>query len=202
MPPCTWMQSWAQCCAATGARVAATAAANSKALLSEPSSARLVDGAGGVPHRGGGPLGVGDHLGALVLDGLELADRPAELLADLGVGRRGVGGPAGDADGLGGQQRRHQRPCAAAAQVAQHAVVADLDGIGAHVRDRSQRVDAPHGLDLELVGVEDHPLLAAVDRPPAAPAPTPGRPAGTARTSPRMTSASPWRVAVRPESMA
>ena len=123
----------------------------------------LVDGAGGVPHRRGGPLGVGDHLGALVLDGLELADRPAELLADLGVRRGGVGGPARDADGLGGQQRRHQRTRQGPAQVAQHAVVADLDGVGAHMGQRPQRVDALNGLDLQLVGVEHHPLFAAVD---------------------------------------
>ena len=66
---------------------------------------RLVEGTGGVPHRGGGAFGGRDHLGAAVLDGLELADRPAELLADLGVLRRGVGRPPGDADRLGGQQR-------------------------------------------------------------------------------------------------
>ena len=158
------MQSWVQRCAATGANVAATAAANSKALSSEPDRfAVLVDGAGGVPHRGGGPLGVGDHLGALVLDGLELADGPAELLADLGVRRGGVGGPARDADGLRGQQRGHQRARQSPAEVAQHTVVADLDGVGAHMGQRPQRVDALDGFDLQLVGVEHHPLFAAVD---------------------------------------
>ena len=159
------MQSWVQRCAATGANVAATAAANSKALSRHFGIAftRLVDGAGGVPHRGGGPLGVGDHLGALVLDGLELADRTAELFADLGVRRRGVGGPARDADGLRGQQRGHQRAGQGPAQVAQHAVVADLDGVGAHMGQRSQRVDTLDGFDLQLVGVEHHPLFAAVD---------------------------------------
>ena len=99
-----------------------------------------------------------------MLDGLELTDRPAELLADLGVRRRGVGGPARDADRLGRQQGGHQRTGQRAAQVAQHAIVADLDGVGAHMRQRSQRVDAVDGLDLQLVGVEDHPLFAAVDR--------------------------------------
>ena len=34
MPPCTWMQSCAQCWAAAGARLAATAAANSYAVCS------------------------------------------------------------------------------------------------------------------------------------------------------------------------
>ena len=46
----------------------------------------------------------------------------------------------------------------------QHAVVADLDGVGAHMGQRPQRVDALDGFDLQLVGVEHHPLLAAVDR--------------------------------------
>ncbi len=124
---------------------------------------RLVDRAGGVPDRGGGPLGLGDHPCALVLDGLELSDRATELLADLRVLGGGVGGPAGDADALGGQQRRHQGPGELAAQAGQHLVVADLDGVGAHVGDRPQRVDALDRLDLELVGVEDDPFLAAVD---------------------------------------
>ncbi len=124
----------------------------------------LVDRAGGVPHRRGRPLGVGDHLGALVLDGLELADRPAELLADLRVGGRGVGGPARDADALGGQQGGHQRAGVTAAEVGQHAVVADLDGVGADMGQGPQRVNALDGFDLQLVGVEHHPLLAAVDR--------------------------------------
>ena len=70
-----------------------------------------------------------------------------------------------------------------AAQVGQHAVVADLDGVGAHVGQRAQRVDALDGLDLELVGVEDDPLLAAVDRRRAAPAATPAR--RRARRAPR-----------------
>ena len=96
---------------------------------------RLVDGARGIPDGRGGALGVGDHLGALVLDGLELTDRPAELLADLGVCRRGVGGPPRDADGLRRQQRRHQRTGEGPAQVAQHAVVADLDGVRADMGD-------------------------------------------------------------------
>ncbi len=126
--------------------------------------AGFVDGTGGVPHRGGRPLGVRDHLRTLVLDGLELPDRPAELLADLGVRRRGVGGPPGHADRLRGQQGGHQRAGEDPAQVAQHAVVADLHGIGADMSHRSQRVDAAHGFDLQLVGVDHHPLFAAVDR--------------------------------------
>ena len=158
------MQSWAQRCAAAGASVAATAAANSNALSLRIAFARLVDGAGGVPHRGGRPLRIRDHLRALVLDGLELPDRPAELLADLGVGRCGVGRPPRHPDRLGGQQRRHKRAGKCAAQIAQHPVVTDLDGVRADVRERSQRVDTADRLDLQCGGVEHHPLLAAVDR--------------------------------------
>ena len=97
----------------------------------------FVDGASGVPHRGGCPFGVGDHQGALVLDGLELTDRPAELLADLGIRRRGVRRPSRDADALRGQQRRYQGPRVATTQVVQHAVVADLDGVGADIGQRA-----------------------------------------------------------------
>ena len=41
--------------------------------------------AGRVPRRGGGQLGVHQHVGAVVLDRLEGGDHPAELLALLGV---------------------------------------------------------------------------------------------------------------------
>ena len=154
------MQSWVQLWAAAGASVAATAAANSRCglRLFDP----FVDGAGGVPHRRGRPLGAGHHLGTLVLDRLELTDGPAELLTDLGVGRRGVGGPARDADGLGRQQRGRDGLRGVDAQVAQHAVLADLDGACANMGDRPQRVHACDLLDFELAGVEHHPHGADV----------------------------------------
>ena len=49
------------------------------------------------------------------------------------------------------------------AEIAQHRIVTDLDGVGAHMRDRSQRVDAADRLDFELVGAQHDPLFAAVD---------------------------------------
>ena len=55
----------------------------------------------GVPHHGTRLLHSNKKVGALVLDGLELADGPAELFAHLGVGRRRVEAPAGEADGFG-----------------------------------------------------------------------------------------------------
>ncbi len=65
-------------------------------------------GAGGVGGGHLGLLGAAQHLRAQVLDGLEAADRLAELLAHLGVGDRGVQRPSGDAGGLGRQHGRGQ----------------------------------------------------------------------------------------------
>ncbi len=157
------MQSWVQRCAATGRERCRHRGGELESAVFRVTFAELVDGAGGVPHRCGRPFGVGDHLGALVLDGLELSDRPAELLPDLGICRRGVGGPPRHADRLGRQQGRHQGAGEDPAQVAQHAVVADLHGVGADVCHRSQRVHALDGFDLQLVGVEHDPLITAVD---------------------------------------
>ena len=66
----------------------------------------VVDGARRVPRRGPGELDPAEHVGALVLHALELADRTPELDAILGVRRRGVDAPLREADELGGEQRR------------------------------------------------------------------------------------------------
>ena len=100
----------------------------------------LVERPRGVPHRRRRPLGGGDHCRALVLDGLELTDRPAELLTDLGVLRGGVGGPPGDTDRLSGQQRGDDRPSGFLRQVRQQCVRADVDSVGPDVGDRVQWV--------------------------------------------------------------
>ena len=68
----------------------------------------LPGGAGGVGGGHLGLLGAAQHLGTQVLDGLEAADRLAELLAHLGVGDRGLQRPPGDAGRLGGQHGRGQ----------------------------------------------------------------------------------------------
>jgi hypothetical protein len=49
------------------------------------------------------------------------------------------------------------------AEAAQHAVVADFDGVGTHMGQRPQRVHAFDGLDSSALGVEHHPLFTAVD---------------------------------------
>ena len=175
MPPCTWMQSCVHRWAAAGASVAATAAANSTPVAAMSHRfERIVDRAGSVPHRRGGAFGVGDHLGALVLDGLELADRPAELLPDLRVLRRRVGRPARHAD----RPRRTAAWTSARvrgrhAQVAQHGVVADLDGVGPHMRDGPQRVQALAPARSRAGRRAAPPTRRHCRSPPGAPAPTP-----------------------------
>ena len=144
MPPCTWMQSWVQCCAATGASVAATAAANSKrtvAVLVSPCSSSSI--ARAASHTAAVARSVSAIMPAhLCLMAWNWPIGRPNCSRILAYSDGGVGGPAGDADALRGQQGRHERAGQGAAQVAQHPVVADLDGVGAYVRDRPQRVDA------------------------------------------------------------
>ncbi len=65
-------------------------------------------GAGGVPDRRGRLLGRHLHVGAVMLHGLEGRDRPAELLAHLGVLGGLLGALAGHAGRLGGQDHPGQ----------------------------------------------------------------------------------------------
>ncbi|BCI85050.1 hypothetical protein NIIDMKKI_02560 [Mycobacterium kansasii] len=99
---------------------------------------------------GGGHLGLlgsAEHLGTQVLDGLEAADRLAELLANLGVGHRGVQCPSGHSRGLGGQQGGGQ-------------VLDALPGVcdhggrcrrQHHFRQRPREVGRPQRLQLDTV---------------------------------------------------
>ena len=104
-----------------------------------------------------GLLGTTQHLRTQVLDGLEAADRLAELFAHLGIGDRGVQGPPGHAGRLGRQHRRGQV----------------LDAFGRHRNDGGRRrrqhhpgqrpgkVGGPQWLDLHAVaiGVDQQPVL-------------------------------------------
>ncbi len=65
----------------------------------------LARGAGRVPHGAGRQLGGHEHVGAVVLDGLERRDGPTELHAHLGVGGGLLGAFGGDA----GRLRRHNQ---------------------------------------------------------------------------------------------
>ena len=89
---------------------------------------------GGVPHRRGGELGRDEHVGAVVLDGLERGDGPAELHAHLGVGR----GLLGALDRHAGALRRHEE----ARQVDEDAPPAGdhLDGAPSSVTRALRRV--------------------------------------------------------------
>src|SRR5437588_379078 len=62
-------------------------------------------GHGRVPRGSAGLLDRHQHVGDLVLHGLELPDGPPELLPDLGVGGSGVEAPAGEPGGLSRLQR-------------------------------------------------------------------------------------------------
>ena len=58
---------------------------------------------------------------------------------------------------------RDDRPPGRLRQIGQHLVVGDLDGVGAHVGHRAQKVHRVHRFDFQVVGVEDHPFDAAID---------------------------------------
>ena len=60
---------------------------------------------GGVPHGAGGDLGLDEHVGAVMLHGLEGGDHTTELLTHPGVVGGHGGGCAGHTGGLGGQQQ-------------------------------------------------------------------------------------------------
>ena len=71
----------------------------------EPELLRILpSGAGGVPHAGQRGLGGHQHVGAVMLDGLERRDGPAELLTHLGIFDGGVDTIRRSADGLGAEQ--------------------------------------------------------------------------------------------------
>ena len=69
---------------------------------------RVRDRAGRIPGEHGRGLCTTEQAGAQVLDGLERADRAAELLPDRGVLRRRPGAPACDGGGLDREQRGSQ----------------------------------------------------------------------------------------------
>ena len=74
-----------------------------------PGRGHVARGACRVPHRGACEFGARQHLGAPMLDALELPDRPSELHAHLRVLRRGVDAPLRDPDRLRREQHRRHR---------------------------------------------------------------------------------------------
>ena len=87
MPPCTWMLVLAFSVAASSASILADATARGRVA-----DLGVVERDGGGVHRDRSDLRPHVHVGAHVLDGLERADGPAELLALLGVLHRQLAG--------------------------------------------------------------------------------------------------------------
>ncbi len=119
----------------------------------------VVGAARRVPGHGGGLTGGDEHVGAAVLDGLELPDGPAELLADLGVRRGGVDAPVGPPGALGrhhdGGEVRHE-PTVEVRQAAlgSHGRTVDDD-----LTDPPGRVEAGQRLDRHVAAVQRVPAV-------------------------------------------
>ena len=120
---------------------------------------RLVGGAGGVPRRCTRKLGLGEHVGAFVLDALELADGSAELLPHLGVLGRGVDAPLRDAHALGGEHRRRQIPHPLRFHAVEPARARHDGGVDVHLGDAPGRVQALQLGGGELARDERAPLV-------------------------------------------
>ena len=103
MPPCSWMAVSAARTPAGTARAAATAAASSASGV--PGAARWASHAAAVASSASS-----EQVGAVVLHGLERADRAAELLPLLDVGDGHVEARVRDARGLGGGQGAGEPP--------------------------------------------------------------------------------------------
>jgi hypothetical protein len=115
--------------------------------------------AGGVPGSGDGELAAHQHVGQVVLDRLEAADDPAELLADLGVGQRHVQRGPGPARGLGGGQRA-QQPGGRAGRTGQPLPLAG-DLHGGQPEGGVEAVDGGHG---DRVGRQHQHVVAVHDQ--------------------------------------
>lgn len=114
----------------------------------------------GVP--GGGPslLQRAQHVGAAMLDPLELADGPAELLTHDRMLGGAIDAPRGDADALGREQHRRQAVHAGSARWAgQQPVPWHGDAASMQPGDPAGPVEGHDGLQLQLVRFDDGPLL-------------------------------------------
>jgi hypothetical protein len=95
-----------------------------------------------------------------VLDRLELADRPAELLAVLGVFDRGVEAPPRASGRLGAQGDEGQFAHSGRVDATQDARIGDGDVVEHHFRDPPGEIEAGHAADLDAgrAGVENAPM--------------------------------------------
>ena len=143
MPPCTWMLSCAHS-SAGGERQRGRHGRGVGELV-----AALLGRPGRVPHGAGGQLGGHEHVGAVVLDGLEGGDGPAELHAHLGVGGGLLGALGGDAGRLGrddepGQVDQHPPPAGDAPRAgAPSSVTRAARRVGSRLRRHARRCTPP-----------------------------------------------------------
>ena len=180
------MQSCAQVTAASTATTAAIAAASpAPPALPPPASV-------GVGERGVGERGVGgcprpgscclverscrvphdrtrlferhQHAGAHVLDALELPDRPAELLTNLGVLRGGGHAPAGDARRFRAEQHRGKIEHVGAGQPVEHPIRRHGYVVRLDPADAAYRIHARQLGNGQLRGVHGDPFFAGVRR--------------------------------------
>ncbi len=108
----------------------------------------VVDGGAGEPARRVDQIGGGGHAPEPFLNGLELADRHVELLADARIGSGRVRGEGG----AGGGERRQRDAASGRERAHQHLpTFADLRNAADHIVDRDEHVPAPGRTVLERV---------------------------------------------------
>ena len=157
MPPSVWMQSLPLRNAASRARDSADAAVSA----ASPGSSPAARAASHVAARA--ELDPGQHVGALVLHALELADRAAELDPDLGVLGGGRHTPLGDAERLGGDEHRGPVADLVGVEVLELAVGGDDLVDEVDLRDAAGRVDARQLAHRRRAEVEGAPPVAVPD---------------------------------------
>ena len=123
-----------------------------------------VGGPGGAVDGRARVLGLEQHLRAAVGDRLVGADRPAELLAVLGVLDRHLHRPLGDPGRLGGERdaERGRRRAGSRPSAGQRVLGGDLDAVEAHRVEAAGQVDRGLRRDGDAVGAALDQVAAAV----------------------------------------
>lgn len=126
----------------------------------------VVEGRGGIPQHRARLLQRDAHVGALVLDALELADRTPELHPRLRVLGCGGHAPGHHADRLRTENDGGDGPDAPRAQPVEDPVGAHPNGVGGDPCGAADHVDAVLHCDGDVRGIDDGPadVVAAGDR--------------------------------------
>ena len=201
MPPCTWMQSWVQCSTAAGASVAATAAANSKAVSSDgfslcSSIARAASHTAAVARSVSAIISA--HLCLMAWNwpiGLPNCSRILAYAVAVSVAQRAT--PMHSADSSVDIRARASVRLRLLSTRSSPTSTA-LARTSANGRSGSTLVTGSISSGSASSTTHSSPLSIATGSTSTDACAA----AGTARTSPRMTRPSPCRVAVSPESMA